>query len=108
MNVKELREALDKSLNDNAQVVVELSSPSIGVKGHCGIILAYSGFDWNNQLFFLQASEPLVIKSEKEAVFDLAFDLILELSKEKTYTDKPTNRAKMAQRILKLAKTKFS
>lgn len=85
-------------------VKIAIASPSIGPRATCDVRFAYFGFDWESGMFVLNPTESLVVKSEKEEVWDLAFDHIYTMSKKVSHKGNPTSDAKWAMEVLKLAK----
>lgn len=85
-------------------VMIAISSPSIGPCAMVSINNASFGFDWENGKFILNPAKPLVVKSEKEAVWDMAFDHIYSLSLRVSHKGNPTSEAKWAQEVLRRAK----
>ncbi len=108
MKVSELKTLLENRGktrdHDDIEVVVSISSPSIGPRASCSITSAGFGFDWEAGLFLITPKLPLVVKSEKEEVWDLAFDHIYTLSKQVSYKGNPTSEAKWAQEVMRRAK----
>jgi len=75
-----LREFLDSIHNmerelDN-ELIIHLSSPSIGPIANTGIKSTRSGFDWENGKTILEPKERLVVKTDKEDLYDMSYDLL--------------------------------
>jgi hypothetical protein len=106
MNTDELKEALNRQhlSDDPNKVVINVSKPSIGPIATCEVSSASYGFDWERGLFILSPAQPLVPKSEKEELWDLAYDFIYSLSEEKTYKGNETSLAKRAKKIIDRSK----
>lgn len=97
-----MREGKEHQLD--MEVSIALSSPSIGPRAKDSVRAASFGFDWDAGHFILHPTSQLVIKSEREKVWDLAFDHIYTLSLQKSSKGNPTSAAKWAQKVLALAK----
>lgn len=108
MKILELHKILDEHIKRNQDYKNDLPvqicthSPSIGPRSSCGINSASWGFDWDVGLY-LTPNKPLVVKTNKEELWDLAHDFIIRQSKEvviRRGKECPTWRAKAAQEIL--------
>lgn len=85
-------------------VMIKTSSPSMGFSSAVEVANAYFGIDWDSGRFFIQPSKSLVIKSEKEKVWDMAFDHIYTMSLQLSPKGNPTSAAKWAKEVLRRAK----
>lgn len=81
-------------------VSIVLSQPSMGPCAQAHISFASHGFDWEKGKFLITPNVPLVVRSEKQHVWQMAHDWIYMASQERSYKGNPTKRAQHAQRIL--------
>lgn len=81
------------------EVVIKISSPSIGPACVESISGVSPGIDWDRGKLILKTTSPIVIKSNNESIFDASRDLLMYLatkpSKYKSY------ETRQAQSILK-------
>lgn len=86
MKVSELRQILSGRPSDDHhaddEVVVLLASPSIGPHACMPIRSAGYGFDWDNGKLLLWTDQPLVVKSDKQRLYDRTYDMLFMLSGE--------------------------
>lgn len=92
--------------DDETEVVICTTDPSMGFSSAVTIESARYGFDWDSGRLLLKPTLPLVTLKEKEALWQAAHDFIYCLSKDKTPKGNPTSLAKCAQSILDRAKEK--
>lgn len=85
-------------------IKITLSSPSFGSRATCDVRRASFGFDWESGMFLLTPGVPLVRKTAKEEVWDLAFDHIYSMSLQVSRNGNPTSRAKWAKELIKRAR----
>lgn len=100
MKVKELAELfnhprMERIMDDD--VVIELSEPSIGPIAMVEVKSAFQGFDWESGKFIIHPSEPVVRRTENQALWQAARDLLFMLSAE-------TRHYKGEERLTSLAK----
>jgi hypothetical protein len=99
MIVKHLKDFLNgEDRFDERQVLVRLTKPSMGPVSSDVIQSAWFGFDWDRDLI-LEPTQPLVVKSEKESAFDIAYDLLFYIATKPLKTE--TYEVRQAKRILK-------
>ena len=113
MKIKELIDTLDRFyetphlrrfIEDDGEVVIKLSDPSIGPMAMCSIKSVGQGIDWEKGKIIIWPKTNLVSLKEKEALWNCAHDFIYRLSKERTPKGNPTSLAKTAQAILDRSK----
>lgn len=107
MNTEDLKRVLNSPSQvneDPSQVVINVNKPSVGPTATCKVDSASYGFDWERGLFILNPTKPLVPKTEKEELWDLAYNFIYSLSKERTHKGNETTLAKRAKRIIEKSK----
>lgn len=107
MKLKDLKVRLDSlHLSERcleSEISIILTSPSMGPRAMCGVKNCGFGFDWENGHFLLTPASDLVVKSERQALWDAAHDFIYMLSQEtRTYrgVEKETPLAKRAKAIM--------
>lgn len=105
MKVEELVKAMmghpgNSRHRDDATVVIALSSPSMGPIAHTQVRHGHYGFDWERGMFVLTPTQDLVVKSDKEKVWDMAFDHIYMLAQRKSCKGNLTSKARWAREVL--------
>lgn len=110
LNVSSLYRQLEnlKDKHGEDKIVLSLQSPSMGPVATISFKEnIWAGFDWEKGLVILQATQPVVIKTEKEELWDMAADFVYGLSTE-TYTrngvTKPSSLARRALEIMELSR----
>lgn len=92
MKVQELKEILNStSRHDDDELAIKISSPSIGRQAVNHLRSVSFGFDWDKGTTILYPEDGLVIKSDKEKLWDAAYDLLYFLKEEKGRTGKLKN-----------------
>lgn len=86
MTIKELKAILDSNFKEDEEVKIVLSIPSIGPTATSKVESATYGFDWDKGLL-LRPSERLVVKDDKQSVYEDAQDLLMRIATE-SYTVK--------------------
>ena len=110
MKLTELKAIIDREVEDLAEwkwkedaieVGVIIASPGIGATPAVKVRSAGRGIDWDDGVFLIGTTEPLVVKSKKEKAFDLAVDLLWFLATKPTKRE--TYEIRMAKSSLKHA-----
>jgi hypothetical protein len=81
MKVKDLKALLASTSDEDGEleVIVRLALPSMGSVAADKVTAAHFGFDWDRDLI-LDTESPLVPKSENQAIFENAYDLLMWLA----------------------------
>lgn len=91
------------------EVSILLSDPSLGPRAMTSVAAVYSGSDWESGHFIISPKDNIVSLKQNEALWNAASNLIHSLSLDvRRYkgTEKPTELAKRAQRIIELSRSK--
>lgn len=94
MKFKDLQRAVN-TLNgtsgryDDDDVVIAIAKSGMGAHPCVNVKGVHSGFDWDHGKFMIFAEEPLVVKTDKEQMYDMAWELMLYIAtkpvKRETY-----------------------
>jgi len=81
MKIKELLEFFNKrpkfgNRNEDDELMIRTSSPSIGPISMVGIDSIFNGFDWESGKTIITPKERLVVKTEKQDLYDMSYDLL--------------------------------
>lgn len=100
MKIKDLKDILSRHngpYDDEREVVILISKPSIGPRATTPVKSISFGFDWENGLALIRAEETLVPKSKKEELYDLSHGLLMYIAtkpnKKETYEIREAKRA---------------
>lgn len=86
MKVKQLKEILERT-DDDLEVVVILSQPSMGPRANMQIESAHRGIDWEKNYFCMEPKAPISEKTKEEGVYYNAHELIMYLATKKMTRD---------------------
>lgn len=104
MTIKKLRDLLKKNheyhqgRQDDEPVSVLLALPSVGPRANSRVKSASFGIDWDRGLQFI-TEDRLVLKTDKQDVFEQAFDLIAWIATKPV--KKESYELRTARKILK-------
>ena len=101
MKIKELKHILKTSSNyqDEEDVLVVLSEPSIGPTSTVKVESVSFGFDWDKGLL-IDCEKPLVEKNEKQSIFEEGYSLLMFLATESFIVKKEKYVHRESKRIL--------
>lgn len=107
MKATELRDILNaprmqRHLDD--EVVVLLSEPSMGPRAMTGVRYATSGSDWEKGRLLLSPTDYLVRRSENQALWQAARDLLFMLSGESRHVKGEERLTGLAKEVRELFK----
>ena len=88
---------------EDLTIRIAISSPSMGPSATVEVAGLSLGFDWDRGTMFIDPSKPLVVKTMKQKVWDMAHDHIYRLSRERSVKGNPTSAARWAQQVLDMA-----
>lgn len=74
--------------HQDLELSIVLSEPSIGSIAQAGVLSICSGSDWERGKLLIGADRPLVTKTDKQALFERAFDFICAMS-EASFKKRP-------------------
>jgi hypothetical protein len=111
MKLRELKQVLTRHQRiqeeEEIEVVIRIAKPSVGPIATEEVCSAYFGFDWDRGKFIISPETPLTPKTQKEDIFDRAYDFLYQLSEQKTHKGNPTELAKRAKEIFEYTKQKI-
>jgi hypothetical protein len=100
MKIKELKKILNQSSHqDEEEVQVILSIPSLGPRATSKVKDVSFGFDWDKGLL-IHTENPLVIKNDKQSIFEESYSLLMKIATESFIVKKETKTHQEAKRVL--------
>lgn len=108
MKVKELLEILQyhgTRVDLEDEVVIPIAKDEIGGIPFTEVTRIVNGIDWDRGKLFFETKEPLVIKTDKESVYDMAVEFMMWLATKPNKRE--TYEIREAKRILDRAGVEY-